>query len=213
MNRSELIANELLKIKAVFLNPSHPFTWASGIKSPIYCDNRLIISYPKTRDIVEEELAKTIQEYYPEVEYITGTLTAGVPHAAIVASKLNKPMIYVRTKLKDHGRIKNIEGYIPPRAKTVVIEDLMSTGGSTIEVVKILREQNIDVLGIASIFTYDMDICKKNLKDANVINHSLTDFPTLVKFAYDQKYINEVEYKKLLAFQKNPNSDSWQLVE
>lgn len=213
ISREELIAKELLKIKAVFLNPSHPFTWASGIKSPIYCDNRLILSYPSSRELVENELLKMIQQYYPDAEYIVGTSTAGIPHAAIIATKMNKPMAYVRSKAKDHGRNKNIEGSIPPNAKAVVIEDLMSTGGSSIEVVNILRENNINVLGIASIFTYGMDLCINNLTKAKVTNHSLSNFNTLVKFALDQHYINEVEYKKLLAFQKDPNNSDWMEIK
>lgn len=209
MNREELIAKELLKIKAVFLNPSNPFTWASGIKSPIYCDNRLVISYPDSRELVESQMVEMIQEYYPEAEYIVGTSTAGIPHAAIIATKMNKPMAYVRSKVKDHGRAKNIEGYIPENAKVVVIEDLMSTGKSSIEVVEILRNNNINVLGIASIFTYNMNICEQNLKNANVINHSLSNFNTLTKFALEQNYITKQEYRKLLAFQKDPNNVEW----
>ncbi len=209
MTREEKVANELLKIKAVFLSPSDPFTWASGIKSPIYCDNRLVISYPESRELVETEMVNMIQEYYPSAEYIVGTSTAGIPHAAIVATKMNKPMAYVRSKVKDHGRAKHIEGFIPENAKVVVIEDLMSTGGSSIEVVNILRNNKINVLGIASIFTYNLEACKNNLEKANVINHSLSNFNTLVKFAHEQKYVSEVEYKKLLAFQKDPNNVEW----
>mgnify|MGYP002473756580 CR=1 FL=1 len=209
MTREEKVANELLKIKAVFLSPSDPFTWASGIKSPIYCDNRLIISYPESRELVETEMVNMIKEYYPSAEYIVGTSTAGIPHAAIVATKMNKPMAYVRSKVKDHGRAKHIEGFVPENAKVVVIEDLMSTGGSSIEVVNILRNNKINVLGIASIFTYNLETCKNNLEKANVINHSLSNFNILVKFAHEQKYVSEIEYRKLLAFQKDPNNVDW----
>ncbi len=213
MNREEIVANELLKIKAVFLSPSNPFTWASGIKSPIYCDNRLVISYPESREIIENEMVNMINEYYLEAEYIVGTSTAGIPHAAIVATKMNKPTAYVRSKVKDHGRAKHIEGFIPENAKVVVIEDLMSTGGSSIEVVNILRNNKINVLGIASIFTYNLQKCEDNLKNANVINHSLSNFNTLIKFALNQNYINEIEHRKLLAFQKDPNNVEWMNIK
>lgn len=213
MNREELIANELLKIKAVFLSPSKPFTWASGIKSPIYCDNRLVISYPEVREIVESEFVNLIKEKFPTCDFIVGTSTAGIPHAAIVATKMNLPMAYVRSKAKDHGRAKNIEGNIEPNKNVVVIEDLMSTGKSSIEVVNILRQNSINVLGICSIFTYGLEICKQNLANANVINYSLSNFNVLTKFALEQKYINQDEYKKLLLFQNNPNDSSWMEVK
>ena len=167
------VASSLLKIKAVFLRPNEPFTWASGIKSPIYCDNRLTLSYPKIRDIVENGLAELIKEYYPTCEVVMGTSTAGIPHAAYVSSILNLPMGYVRGGAKDHGRGNQIEGVVPKGKNVVVIEDLISTAGSSIEVVNILKEAGCNVLGIASIFSYELKKGIDRLKEANVINHSL----------------------------------------
>ena len=203
------VAENLLKIKAVFLRPSDPFTWASGIKSPIYCDNRLTLSYVETRDVVENGLAEVIKTYYPECEVVMGTSTAGIPHAAYVSSILNLPMGYVRAGSKDHGRGNQIEGVTPVGKKVVVIEDLISTAGSSIDVVNVLREAGAEVLGIASIFTYNLQKGKDKLKEANVINHSLSNFETLVQAACDNKYIEEADIAKVLKFQKNPSDASW----
>ena len=203
------VAENLLKIKAVFLRPSDPFTWASGIKSPIYCDNRLTLSYVDTRDVVENGLAEVIKTYYPECEVVMGTSTAGIPHAAYVSSILNLPMGYVRAGSKDHGRGNQIEGVTPVGKKVVVIEDLISTAGSSIDVVNVLREAGAEVLGIASIFTYNLQKGKDKLEAANVINHSLSNFETLVQVACDNKYIEESDIAKVLKFQKNPSDPSW----
>ena len=203
------VAENLLKIKAVFLRPSEPFTWASGIKSPIYCDNRLVLSYPSARKVVEEGLAELIKTYYPTCEVIMGTSTAGIAHAAYVSEILNLPMGYVRGGAKDHGRGNQIEGVVPVGKDVVVIEDLISTAGSSIDVVNILREAGANVLGIASIFTYGLQKGLDRLEQANVINHSLSNFETLVKIAADEKYISENDINKVLKFQKNPNDPSW----
>lgn len=212
MNSNELkvaVASNLLKIKAVFLRPSEPFTWASGIKSPIYCDNRLTLSYPEVRRVVEEGLAQLIKEYYPTCEVIMGTSTAGIAHAAYVSEILNMPMGYVRGGSKDHGRGNQIEGVVPVGKDVVVIEDLISTAGSSIEVVEVLREAGCNVLGIASIFTYGLQKGIDRLAAANVVNHSLSNFETLVRVAADQKYISESDIAKVLKFQKNPSDPAW----
>lgn len=198
-----IIAEELLRIRAVFLRPEEPFTWASGIKSPIYCDNRLILTDVKARNIVEKALADMIQNEYPEAELIMGTATAGISHAAIAAHILSLPMGYVRSSNKNHGRQNLIEGKIIKKQKTVVVEDLISTGGSSIEVVEKLREAGLIVLGIASIFTYETEKSKKKLSDANVKNISLTDFDSVIKTALKMKYINESDMKGLLEFRNN----------
>lgn len=203
------VAKNLLKIKAVFLKPQDPFTWASGIKSPIYCDNRLTLSYPEVREVVEEGLKSVIEEYYPDVEVIEGTSTAGIAHAAIVATKMNLPMGYVRASHKDHGRGNQIEGVSPKGKKVVVVEDLISTGGSSLEVVDILRQEGAEVLGIVSIFTYNLQKGLDKLAADNCINHSLSNFETLVRVAAEEKYISEADIKKLLKFQKNPSDESW----
>jgi len=203
------VASNLLKIKAVFLKPSDPFTWASGIKSPIYCDNRLTLSYPEVREVVEEGLVETIKKYYPEVEVIEGTSTAGIAHAAIVAEKMKLPMGYVRANAKDHGRGVQIEGVVPSGKKVVVVEDLISTAGSSLEVVDILREAGAEVMGIVSIFTYDLQKGLDKLAAGKCENHSLSNFETLVSVAAKENYISEAEIKKLLAFQKNPSDPSW----
>lgn len=203
------VAENLLKIKAVFLRPNEPFIWASGIKSPIYCDNRLTLSYVDTRNVVEEGLVELIKEYYPDVEVIMGTSTAGIPHAAYVSSIMNLPMGYVRGGNKDHGRGNQIEGVVPVNKKVVVIEDLISTAGSSIEVVNVLREAGANVLGIASIFTYNLKRGIDRLNEANVINHSLSNFETLVRAACDNKYIEKEDMEKVLKFQKNPSDPSW----
>jgi orotate phosphoribosyltransferase len=203
------VAKNLLKIKAVFLKPNDPFTWASGIKSPIYCDNRLTLSYPEVREVVEEGLKATIEKYYPDVEVIEGTSTAGIAHAAIVAEKMKLPMGYVRSGHKDHGRGNQIEGVSPKGKKVVVVEDLISTGGSSLEVVDILREEGADVLGIVSIFTYGLAKGIQRLKDDNCENHSLSNFETLVDIAAKEEYISHEDIEKLLKFQKNPSDPSW----
>ncbi|MEE5995926.1 MAG: orotate phosphoribosyltransferase [Candidatus Enteromonas sp.] len=203
------VASNLLKIKAVFLKPSDPFTWASGIKSPIYCDNRLTLSYPEVREVVEEGLVETIKKYYPEVEVIEGTSTAGIAHAAIVAEKMKLPMGYVRANAKDHGRGVQIEGVVPNGKKVVVVEDLISTAGSSLEVVDILREAGAEVMGIVSIFTYNLQKGLDKLAAGKCENHSLSNFETLVSVAAKENYISEADIKKLLAFQKNPSDPSW----
>lgn len=205
----EIVAKELLKIKAVFLKPNEPFTWASGIKSPIYCDNRLTLSYVDTRKIIEEGLADLVKKYYPTVEVIMGTSTAGIAHAAYVSELLKLPMGYVRAGAKDHGRGNQIEGVVPVGKNVVVIEDLISTAGSSLEVVDILKEAGANVLGIASIFTYGLEKGLIRLKNANVINHSLSNFETLVRVAAEEKYISKEDISKVLKFRKNPNDPSW----
>ena len=203
------VAKNLLKIQAVFLKPNDPFTWASGIKSPIYCDNRLTLSYPETRKVVEAGLAEIIKTYYPTCEVIMGTSTAGIAHAAYVSDILNMPMGYVRGGAKDHGRGNQIEGVVPVGKDVVVIEDLISTAGSSIEVVEVLREAGCNVLGIASIFTYGLKKGYERLEAANVINHSLSNFETLVKVAAEENYISEADINKVLKFQQNPSDPSW----
>ncbi len=205
----EIVAKELLKIKAVFLKPNEPFTWASGIKSPIYCDNRLTLSYVDTRKIIEEGLADLVRKYYPTVEVIMGTSTAGIAHAAYVSELLKLPMGQVRAGAKDHGRGNQIEGVVPVGKNVVVIEDLISTAGSSLEVVDVLKEAGANVLGIASIFTYGLEKGLIRLKNANVINHSLSNFETLVRVAAEEEYISKEDISKVLKFQKNPNDPSW----
>ena len=203
------VAKNLLKIKAVFLKPNEPFTWASGIKSPIYCDNRLTLSYVDTRKVVEEGLAELIRIYYPTCEVVMGTSTAGIAHAAYVSEILNLPMGYVRGGHKDHGRGNQIEGVVPVGKDVVVIEDLISTAGSSIEVVEVLREAGANVLGIASIFTYNLKKGIQRLSEANVINHSLSNFEVLVKVAAEENYISNEDIAKILKFQSNPSDPSW----
>ena len=198
-----------LKIKAVFFRPEEPFTWASGIKSPVYCDNRLTLSSPEVRTDVEEGLKETIETYYPEAEVLMGTSTAGIAHAAITAHLMGLPMGYVRSGAKDHGRQNQIEGRLEPGQKVVVVEDLISTGGSVLEVVDVLREAGAEVLGIASIFTYGMERGLKRLKDANVINHSLTNFDVIAEAAAEEGYIKPEDIKRLIAFRNNPSDESW----
>ena len=208
-NLAKEVASNLLKIKAVFLKPNDPFTWASGIKSPIYCDNRLTLSYPETRKVVEFGLAEVIKEHFPTCEVVMGTSTAGIPHAAYVSEILNLPMGYVRGGAKDHGRGNQIEGVVPVGKDVVVIEDLISTAGSSIEVVEVLREAGCNVLGIASIFTYNLKKGIDRLAQANVINHSLSNFETLVEVAAELNYISESDINKVLKFQQNPSDPSW----
>ncbi len=203
------IAKDLLKIKAVFFRPNEPFTWASGIKSPVYCDNRLTLSDVEVRTDVETGLAETIKEHYPEAEVLMGTSTAGIAHAAITAHLMGLPMGYVRSGAKDHGRQNQIEGKLIPGQKVVVVEDLISTGGSCIEVVNILREAGAEVLGIVSIFTYGMKKGLVRLEEANVKNVSLTDFDCIAEVAAEEGYIEKDDIAALIAFRNNPSDESW----
>ena len=205
----QLIAEDLLKIKAVFLRPNEPFTWASGIKSPIYCDNRLTLSDTQVRNDVENGLAQLIKEHYPQAEVLMGTSTAGIAHAAITATILDLSMGYVRSGAKDHGRGNQIEGKLLPGQKVVVVEDLISTGGSCIEVVNVLREAGADVLGIVSIFTYGMKKGLERLAAAEVKNVSLCDLDTLVEVAADKAYIAPEDKERLIKFRNNPSDESW----
>ena len=209
MELNRKIAEDLLKIKAVFFRPEEPFTWASGIKSPVYCDNRLTLTAPEVRTDVENGLAETIKKYYPDVEVLMGTSTAGIAHAAITGHILGLPMGYVRSGAKDHGRQNQIEGRLEKGQKVVVVEDLISTGGSVLEVVNVLREAGADVLGIVSIFTYGMKKGIDRLKEADVINHSLTDFDTIAVVAAEQGYIKQEDIKRLISFRNNPSDESW----
>ena len=203
------IAKILLKLKAVTLSPEDPYTWASGIKSPIYCDNRLTLSYPEERSQVEKGLVDLIKKEYPEVEYIMGTATAGIPHAAIIADKMGLPMGFVRSSNKDHGKQNKIEGAKIDGAKVVVIEDLFSTGGSSIEAAKALEEVGYQVLGIVSIFTYNMKNAEENFKVAGFKHNSLTTFDELIEVAHEMDYIKESEIEKLKLFRDNPKDSSW----
>ena len=205
----KLIAKDLLSIGAVFFRPNEPFTWASGIKSPVYCDNRLTLTAPKVRDDVENSLAKVVKKNYPDCEVLMGTSTAGIAHAAITAHILGMPMGYVRSKPKDHGRTNMIEGKLEKGQKVVVVEDLISTGGSVIEVVEALREAGAEVLGIVSIFTYGMKKGIERLEAANVKNISLTNFDIIAQVAADEGYIAESDIEKLIAFRNNPSDESW----
>ena len=204
-----LIAKDLLSIQAVFLRPEQPFTWASGIKSPIYCDNRLTLTSVQVRNDVENAIAQTVKEQYPEAEVLMGTSTAGIAHAAIAAHILGMPMGYVRSGAKDHGRGNQIEGKLEKGQKVVVVEDLISTGGSVIEVVNVLREAGAEVLGIVSIFTYGMKKGLDRLAEAKVKNISLTDFDTVAEIAAETGYIKEDDVAKLIAFRNNPSDESW----
>lgn len=203
------IAKDLLSIKAVFFRPDEPFTWASGIKSPVYCDNRLTLAYPEVRTHVEKALAKTVKEIYPEAEALMGTSTAGIAHAAITAQILGLPMGYVRSGAKDHGRKNQIEGKLEKGQKVVVVEDLISTGGSVIEVVNVLREAGAEVLGIVSIFTYGMKKGLDRLAEAEVKNVSLTNFDAIAEIAAQEGYIAETDVERLIAFRNNPSDESW----
>ena len=205
----KLIAKDLLKIKAVFFRPQEPFTWASGIKSPVYCDNRLTLTAPEVRTDIENGLAAVVKEYYPEAEVLMGTSTAGIAHAAITAHIMDMPMGYVRGGAKDHGRKNQIEGKLEPGQKVVVIEDLISTGGSVIEVVNVLREAGAEVLGVASIFTYGMKKGLVRLEEAGVKNVSLTDFDTIAEVAAEEGYIAPEDIARLIAFRNNPSDESW----
>ena len=203
------IAHELLSIGAVFLRPEDPFTWASGIKSPIYCDNRLTLSAPATRDKVEAGLAELVKKYHPDCQMLMGTSTAGIAHAAMVATLLNLPMGYVRGEAKTHGRTNRIEGKMEPGTKVVVIEDLISTGGSAIEVVEALREAGAEVLGIVSIFTYGMKKGLERIAAANTVNHSLSNLDALVDVAVEEGRIAPEWKERILAFRDNPSDESW----
>ena len=203
------IAQDLLKIQAVFFRPDEPFTWASGIKSPVYCDNRLTLSDPAVRTDVETGLVSLIRTYYPEAEVLMGTSTAGIAHAAISAHLMGLPMGYVRSGNKDHGRKNQIEGKLEEGQKVVVVEDLISTGGSVLEVVDVLRQAGAEVLGIVSIFTYWMQKGIDRLSAANVTNYSLTDFDCIAKVAAETGYIREEDVVRLIQFRNNPSDESW----
>ena len=209
MKFKEQIAKDLLSIGAVFLRPEDPFTWASGIKSPVYCDNRLTLTAPEVRNDVENSLAETIKSVYPEAEVLMGTSTAGIAHAAITGHILGLPMGYVRSGAKDHGRNNQIEGRLEPGQKVVVVEDLISTGGSCIEVVNVLREAGAEVLGIVSIFTYGMQKGLDRLAAANVKNVSLTDFDTIAQVAAEEGKIRPEDIDRLKKFRANPSDESW----
>ncbi|MCE4048374.1 MULTISPECIES: orotate phosphoribosyltransferase [Bacillaceae] len=200
----ERIAEQLLKIKAVFLQPNDPFTWSSGLKSPIYCDNRLTLSYPEVRKEIAQGLADLIKENFPETEIVAGTATAGIPHAAWVSDVLDLPMAYVRSKAKEHGKGNQIEGKAEKGQKVVVVEDLISTGGSVITAVNSLREAGCEVLGVVSIFTYELPKGKELLKDANIESHSLTGYTALLHVAQQHGYIKESDVASLQAWKENP---------
>ena len=208
-NNEKLIARDLLRIGAVFLKPDDPFTWASGLKSPVYTDNRLTLTAPDVRDDVEEGLAELIRTHFPDAEALMGTSTAGIAHAAITAHLLDMPMGYVRGTAKDHGRKNQIEGRIYEGEKVVVVEDLISTGGSCIEVVNILRGAGADVLGIVSIFTYGMEKSIEKFDEENVVNYSLTSFDTVIKVAAEEGYISKDDIKRLLRFRDDPTDEGW----
>lgn len=209
MELSKTIAKDLLKIKAVFFRPDEPFIWASGIKSPVYTDNRLTLSFPEVRSDVENGLAQLIRDNYPDAEVLMGTSTAGIAHAAITAQLMGLPMGYVRGGSKDHGRKNQIEGKIEKGQKVVVVEDLISTGGSCVEVVEVLREAGADVLGIVSIVTYGMKRGLERLAEANVKNVSLVQFEDVAKQAAEDGYIKPEDYDRLIAFRDNPSDESW----
>lgn len=208
-NIKETIAKDLLKIKAVFFSPEQPFTWASGIKSPVYCDNRLTLTSPEVRTDVENALAAVIEKEYPKAQVLMGTSTAGIAHAAITAHILGMPMGYVRAGAKDHGRKNQIEGKLEKGEKVVVVEDLISTGGSVLEVVDVLREAGAEVLGVASIFTYGMKKGIERLRTAGVRNVSLCDFDTVAKIAAEENYVRPEDVQRLIAFRDNPSDESW----
>ena len=209
MELNKLIAKDLLSIRAVFFRPQEPFTWASGIKSPVYCDNRLTLTAPQVRTHVEEGLAQLIRENYPEVEVLMGTSTAGIAHAAIVGHIMGLPMGYVRSGAKDHGRQNQIEGRLEPGQKVVVVEDLISTGGSVLEVVDVLRASGADVLGVVSIFTYGMKKGLDRMAAANVKNVSLTNFDVIANVAAEENYIATEDVARLIQVRNNPSDESW----
>ena len=203
------IAKDLLDIQAVFLRPNEPFTWASGIKSPIYCDNRLTLSYPTVRDDIEQGLAKLIREYYPECECLMGTATAGIAHAALVANILGLPMGYVRGGAKSHGRNNRIEGLVKPGMKVIVVEDLISTGGSSLECVDALKDAGCEVIGMVAIFTYGLPKATANFNDKQCSFHTLTNYDALIEVAVENQYIQESDLIKLKSWKENPNDESW----
>lgn len=205
----KLIAKDLLSIKAVFFRPDEPFTWASGIKSPVYCDNRLTLTAPEVRNHVEQGLKGLIEQHFPEAEVLMGTSTAGIAHAAITAHLMGLPMGYVRSGSKDHGRKNQIEGRLEKGQKVVVVEDLISTGGSVIEVVKVLKEAGADVLGVVSIFTYGMKKGLERLAAENVVNYSLSNFDAIAQVAAEEGYISADDVKRLIKFRDNPSDESW----
>ena len=209
MELETLIAKDLLKIRAVFFRPDEPFTWASGIKSPVYCDNRLTLTDVAVRTDVENGLAQLIRTHYPDAEVLMGTSTAGIAHAAITGHILGMPMGYVRGSAKDHGRKNQIEGRLQPGQKVVVVEDLISTGGSVLEVVNVLREFGAQVLGVVSIFTYGMQKGLDRLAQANVKNVSLTNFDAVAQAAAEENYIKPEDVQRLIAFRNNPSDESW----
>ena len=209
MDTKRTIAKELLKIEAVFLRPDEPFTWASGIKSPIYCDNRLTLTAPETRTIVEESMAQVIKENYPDCQVLMGTSTAGIAHAAITGHIMGLPMGYVRGSAKDHGRTNQIEGRLEPGQKVVVVEDLISTAGSVLDTVEALRNAGAEVLGIVSIFTYGMKKGLDRMAEKDVKNVSLSDLDTLVDVAVEEGYIQPEDKARLLKFRDDPSDESW----
>ena len=207
MNRT--VAEDLLEIKAVFFQPNDPFTWSSGIKSPIYCDNRLTISYPQVRKNISESLSRLIVSKFPNVQVVAGTATAGIPHAALVSNELNLPMCYVRSKAKAHGKGNQIEGKVETGQKVVVVEDLISTGGSAIAAVDALREAGCEVLGVVAIFTYGLEVADDNLANYQIDAHALCDYQTLMDVAIEKDYIGEGDRKKLSKWVENPTSETW----
>ena len=209
MNIEQTVARDLLSIQAVFFRPEQPFTWASGIKSPVYCDNRLILTSPAVRSRVEQAIADTVKKEYPDCQVLMGTSTAGIAHAAIAGHILGLPMGYVRSGAKDHGRNNQIEGRLEKGQKVVVIEDLISTAGSVLEVVDVLRQAGAEVLGVVSIFTYGMQKGLDRLAQANVKNVSLTNFDAVAQAAAEENYIKPEDVQRLIAFRNNPSDESW----
>ncbi|KMJ58574.1 orotate phosphoribosyltransferase [Bacillus sp. LL01] len=207
MNKT--LAEDLLEIKAVFFQPNDPFTWSSGIKSPIYCDNRLTISYPRVRKNIAESLSRLIAENFSDVQVVAGTATAGIPHAALVSNELNLPMCYVRSKAKAHGKGNQIEGRVEAGQKVVVVEDLISTGGSAIAAVQALREAGCEVLGVVAIFTYGLEVANDNLANYEIEAHALCDYKTLMDVAIEKAHIGERDRKKLSKWLENPTSETW----
>ncbi|MCI5624467.1 MAG: orotate phosphoribosyltransferase [Clostridiales bacterium] len=205
----QTVARDLLSIQAVFFRPEQPFTWASGIKSPVYCDNRLILTAPAVRSRVEQAIADTVKKEYPDCQVLMGTSTAGIAHAAIAGHILGLPMGYVRSGAKDHGRNNQIEGRLEKGQKVVVIEDLISTAGSVLEVVDVLRQAGAEVLGVVSIFTYGMQKGLDRLAQANVKNVSLTNFDAVAQAAAEENYIKPEDVQRLIAFRNNPSDESW----
>ena len=206
---NETIANHLLDIEAIILSPDAPFTWSSGLKSPIYCDNRLTLSYPKVRRAIANGLSELIKEHYSDVEVIAGTATAGIPHAAWVSDVLDLPMAYVRSSAKSHGKKKQIEGLIKPGQKVVIIEDLISTGGSVLTAVDALKAEDAEVLGSVAIFTYGLEAAARNFTEKETSFHTLTDFPTLIDIAEERKMINNTQKEQLKLWYQDPTNEDW----